>query len=176
MEQVKQVRRVIHEALALLPANMGRPAAVCIQLAIAGQEADFHHRWQVIDRRRPEVRGPARGLWQFERGGGVRGVLTHPATREHAYRICRLRGVEPGAAAVHPALESDDLLAAAFARLLMWTDAYRLPVLGDEEGAWQMYLRTWRPGAYERVTQTERALLRRKWAGYYAQALREVTQ
>lgn len=175
MEQVKQVRQLISDSLALLPANMNTPAAVCIALAISGQEADFRHRWQVIDRRRPAVRGPARGLWQFERGGGVRGVLTHPATREHAYRICRLRGIEPVAAAVHPALEADDVLAAVFARLLMWTDAFRLPALGDEDGAWQMYLRTWRPGAHSRGTQAERTALRRKWAGYYAQALREVS-
>ncbi|MFC3340664.1 hypothetical protein [Paracandidimonas soli] len=165
----------IDPAMTLLPDRMDSAAAVCIMLAICGQEADFRHRWQVIDVRRPEVRGPARGLWQFERGGGVRGALTHPASREHAHRVCAIRGVEPVAAAVWPALADDDVLAAAFARLLMWTDAGRLPALGDVEGAWQMYLRTWRPGAWTRGTPAQRAGLRRKWAGYYGQALREVS-
>ncbi|MFC3336885.1 hypothetical protein ACFOEY_00035 [Paracandidimonas soli] len=51
----------IDPAMTLLPDRMDSAAAVCIMLAICGQEADFRHRWQVIDVRRPEVRGPARG-------------------------------------------------------------------------------------------------------------------
>lgn len=164
----------VDPALALLLDRMDSAEAVCIMLAICGQEADFRHRWQVIDARRPEVRGPARGLWQFERGGGVRGVLMHPASREHACRVCAIRGVEPVAAAVWPALAEDDALAAAFARLLLWTDPYALPELGDEERAWGLYLRCWRPGAWDRGTPADRTKLRRKWSGYYAQALREV--
>ncbi|HEY9270001.1 hypothetical protein [Achromobacter sp.] len=146
----------INPALALLPAKMDAPAARVQMLAIGLQESRFLHRRQ--------INGPAMGFWQFERGGGVRGVLTHPASREHAYRICSTRGVEPVAAAVHPALEVDDVLAAAFARLLMWTDAWRLPVVGDEQGAWDMYIRTWRPGKPHPQT----------WRGVYAQAVVEV--
>lgn len=170
MSDIQAVRGIIDSGLALLPDKMDSLPAVVLMLAIAGQEADFRHRWQVVDARRPEVRGPARGLWQFERGGGVRGVLTHPASREHAYRVCRARGVEPVSAAVHPALETDDVLAAVFARLLLWTDPFRLPSVGDVEGAWQLYLRCWRPGAYDRGTQAQRAALRRKWGAYYEQA------
>lgn len=81
----------------------------------------------------------------------------------------------PVATAVHPALEVDDVLAAGFARLLLWTDPHRLPAVGDVEGAWQLYLRTWRPGAYTRGAPTKRAELRQKWAGYYTQALPEVS-
>lgn len=76
----------------------------------------------------------------------MRGVLTHPASRDHAYRLCGGRGVDPVAAAVYPALEHDDVLAAGFARLLMWTDANRMPVIGDAQGGWNLYARTWRPG------------------------------
>jgi len=147
----------INPALALLPAKMDTAAARVQLLAIGLQESRFLHRRQLGN-------GPARGLWQFERGGGVRGVLTHPASREHAYRICGLRGVEPIAAAVHPALEVDDVLAAAFARLLMWTDARRLPAVGDVQGAWDMYIRTWRPGRPHPET----------WSKLYAQAVAEV--
>nr|WP_255469077.1 hypothetical protein [Achromobacter sp. UMC46] len=107
-------------------------------LAIGLQESRFVHRRQIS--------GPARGFWQFERGGGVRGVLTHPASRVHAYRLCGGRAVDPVAAAVYPALEQDDVLAAGFARLLLWTDANRLPAIGDVQGGWNLYARTWRPG------------------------------
>ncbi|AZR95088.1 hypothetical protein BBB39_15995 [Bordetella trematum] len=148
------IKWAINPALALLPPGMDTPAARVMLLSIGLQESRFLHRRQLGN-------GPARGLWQFERGGGVRGVLTHPASREHAYRICGLRGVEPVAAVVHPALEFDDVLAAAFARLLMWTDAWRLPAVGDVKGGWELYIRTWRPGKPHPQT----------WGGLYAQAV-----
>ncbi|MFY0480419.1 hypothetical protein [Achromobacter marplatensis] len=132
-------KTVIKPALALLPAKMDTPAARVKLPAIGLQESRFLHRRRIGD-------GPARGLWQFERGGGVRGVLTHPASREYAYRVCTVQGVGPIAAAVHPALEVDDVLAASFARLLMWTDARNLPAVGDAKGGWELYARTWRPG------------------------------
>jgi len=151
------IARAFNPALALLPAKMDTPAARVELLAIGLQESRFLHRRQLGG-------GPARGFWQFERGGGVRGVLTHPASREHAYRICSIRGVEPVAAAVHQALEADDVLAAVFARLLLWTDAWRLPAVGDVQGAWDMYIRTWRPGKPHPQT----------WGGLYAQAVAAV--
>ena len=57
--------------------------------------------------------------------------------------------------------EWDDVLAAAFARLLLFTDPAKLPKLGDADGAWQLYLRTWRPGKPHPHT----------WPDLYAQAL-----
>lgn len=157
------VLRAIDPALALLPAAMDSPAARVQLLANGLQESRFQHAYQIVQGR-PGVKGPARGYWQFELGGGVRGVLTHPASREHAYRICAERGVDPVAAAVWPALEYDHVLAAVFARLLLWTDPCRLPALGDVQGAWDLYIRTWRPGKPHRHT----------WDALYAQALAEV--
>jgi hypothetical protein len=63
--------------------------------------------------------------------------------------------------AIWNAIENDDVLAAGLARLLLYTDPQRLPALGDREGAWQLYLRTWRPGKPHRRT----------WNGYYQRAL-----
>ncbi|MBB1593537.1 hypothetical protein [Achromobacter sp. UMC46] len=131
-------KTAIGPALALLPANMDSVAARVMLLAIGLQESRFLHRRQ--------IGGPARGFWQFERGGGVRGVLTHPASRDRARHVCDLRQVEAAAASVYNALETDDVLAAAFARLLLWTDSARLPAAGDVQGAWNLYTRTWRPG------------------------------
>jgi hypothetical protein len=140
-------------ALALLPPAMDTPQARVLLLAIGLQESRFLHRRQ--------IGGPARGFWQFERNGGVRGVLTHPASRDDALRICAARHVAPVSATIHAALETDDILAAAFARLLLWTDPLRLPAAGDADGAWALYLRTWRPGKPHPHT----------WPVLYAQAL-----
>lgn len=108
-------------------------------LAIAGQESDAQYR-------RQHGGGPARGLWQFERMGGVAGVLSHRASARLAAALCEWRGVDPSATAVHAALERDDVLAAGFARLLLWTDAKPLPSVEAEDAGWAYYLRNWRPG------------------------------
>jgi len=44
------------------------------------------------------------------------------------------------------ALETDDVFACGVARLLLWTDPRKLPAADDEDGAWEYYLRNWRPG------------------------------
>ena len=104
--------------------------------AISGQEAAFKHRRQ--------INGPARGLWQFERGGGVRGVLRHPSTARYAKASCEVRLIEPKEWDVWEALAEHDDLAAIFARLLLWSDPKKLPTTQDD--AWECYLRNWRPG------------------------------
>lgn len=148
--------QAITPALALLPARMSSIEAEVMLLAIGLQESRFEHRRQ--------IGGPARGFWQFERGGGVAGVLRHAASREHAVRVCDARGVSPVPEQVYQRLGHDDVLAAAFARLLLWTDAWSLPALGEASRAWDLYIRTWRPGKPHRST----------WDALYEQALAEV--
>lgn len=131
-------RNAIDEALLLLPAKMDSKQARVMLLAIGLQESRFEHRRQ--------IGGPARGFWQFEKGGGVKGVLTHPTSKDHAIAVCDDREVAATPDQVYQSLEFDDVLAAAFARLLLFTDPYPLPKLGDAEYAWDYYLRTWRPG------------------------------
>lgn len=125
-------------ALAMLPDSMNSAKARVMMLAIGLQESRFELRRQ--------VGGPARGFWQFERDGGVVGVLEHRASKDHAAALCAARGVKADKDAVYPALENDDVLAAGFARLLLWTDPRALPVVGDSGAAWDCYLRNWRPG------------------------------
>ena len=144
------------EALLLLPAKMTSPQAEVLLLAIGLQESRFKHRRQ--------IGGPARGWWQFERGGGVAGVLRHPASREHAVRVCDARGVAPVPEQIYQRLEHDDVLAAAFARLLLYTDPARLPAVGEVNASWDLYMRTWRPGRPHRHT----------WDVLYAQAMEAV--
>ena len=172
LSPVTQVmREAIAPALVMLPSRMASPEARQIMLTICGQEADFHHRWQVFDLSRPEAMGAARGLYQFERGGAVRGVLTHERSRGYAAEVCAARGVSGTVDGVYNALHRDDVLAGAFARLLLWTDPRPLPAIGDEEAAWRMYLRNWRPGAYTNGNTRQRGELRAKWGGYYATAM-----
>jgi hypothetical protein len=128
------------DTFALLGARFDSPAARAMLWAIGRQEGRMHYRRQ--------IGGPARGLWQFERGGGVRGVLLHPSSKAHAEALCKARSVEASAAAVYPRLETDDVLACGFARLLLFTDPSPLPapVASSLDAAWAYYIRNWRPG------------------------------
>lgn len=136
---------IVVPALKMLPAQMDTDRARVLLLAIAGQESNLAHRFQVVAGR-PGVKGPARSLWQAELGGGYAGVLRHEATAEMARTVCELRGVQPTPMGVWTAIESDDELACVFARLLLWTDPKPLPDVGDITGAWMTYLRVWKPG------------------------------
>ena len=127
----------VNESYKLLPLKMDSPFARINQAAIGQQESGYLVRRQYGN-------GPARGYWQFEEGGGVKGVMEHKATSELARSVCHARGVPLVRRTVWEALETDDVLAAAFCRLLMWTDSGKLPT--SEADGWAMYSRTWRPG------------------------------
>lgn len=134
----------ILEGLSLLPGRMTSGEAITMLLAIGLQESRLTHRFQIVAGK-PGAKGPARGWWQFEKGG-VRGVLRHKASQYWAHGICRARGVEPETETVWAALEHDQVLAAGIARLLLFTDPRRLPAVGDADAAWDLYIRCWRPG------------------------------
>lgn len=127
----------VNESYKLLPLKMDSPFARINQAAIGQQESGYLVRRQYGN-------GPARGYWQFEEGGGVKGVMEHKSTSELARSVCHARGVPFVRRTVWEALETDDVLAAAFCRLLMWTDSGKLPT--SEADGWAMYARTWRPG------------------------------
>jgi hypothetical protein len=139
---LEQIQRPALEAFAACTAIATPPAAQRLLLAIAIQESDLAWRYQ---RRRLGWAGPARGWWQFERGGGVRGVMRHQRTHKAAEHWCRACAVHWHERAIWRALEGHDRLAAGFARLLLWSD--REPIPSSEERAWSLYRhRLWRPG------------------------------
>lgn len=153
------IRTAIDPALERLPARMDSPRARVMMLAIGMQESRFKHRRQ--------IGGPARGYWQFERGtpttrGGVTGVLMHSASGPILRDFCARRDMPATASMIYDQLEFDDVLAAVVARLLLWTDREALPAVGDVDEAWELYLRTWRPGKPHPNT----------WGMCYAQAQR----
>jgi hypothetical protein len=113
-------------------------AARVLLLAIAGQESGWESRRQ--------IGGPARGFWQFERGGAVRGVLNHPVSTHPAAKLCAALAIPADEATVYEALAWSDHLAVGLARLLLLTDPAPLPGIGDEAGGWACYVRNWRPG------------------------------
>lgn len=174
MSDLSKIMPALDAALALLPGGLDTPAARVLLLAIGLQESGFEHRRQFVGKP-PRPIGPAKSFWQAEIGGGmVRGVRLHPATAGAVGALCRARGVLSDDAAIWNAIEHDDVLAAGLARLLLWSDPQRLPAVGDVEGAWALYLRTWRPGAWSRGDSAARAELRAKWGRSYAQALEAV--
>lgn len=155
-------KTIIGPGLQLLAPKLDTPQARVLLLAIGLQESKFTARRQMGN-------GPARSFWQFEEGAtissGVKGVLNHPASGDTLRRVAVSRGVAGTSRAIWEAIERDDLLACALARLLILTDAAPLPALGDADGAWALYaLRCWRPGKPHPET----------WPGYYAQAFAEV--
>lgn len=128
----------IPAALALLPPTMTSPEAQAMLLAIGFQESRFATRRQ--------IGGPARGFWQFELAGGVAGVLTHPVTKPTIDHVLDELRYPPAASACYDAIEHNDVLAAIFARLLLYTAPARLPGPYDADRAWRIYEDTWRPG------------------------------
>lgn len=152
------IKTILDPGLAQLPMAMDTPKARVMLLAIGQQESKFQYRAQVLN---GGGKGPARGFWQFEKGGGVKGVMNHSVTSGHAHRLSLSRNVAWDAGLIWARLESDDLLACGFARLLLYSDPKPLPDLDDVEGAWELYAeRAWRPGKPHPET----------WPGYHAAA------
>ena len=143
MNYKEALNKVIVPGLKLLPGKMDTPEARVMMLAIGMQESRFLHRKQ--------INGPARGFFQFEEGGGVRGVLKHPSTKRLIQDVIFKLGIPPEEC--YKCLAEDDDLAAAFARLLLYTDPKPLPSLTSDLGeSWDYYTRTWRPGKPHRET------------------------
>ncbi len=121
-------------------------------IAIALQETG-------IRARRQQYGGPARSYFQFE-FSGIHAVLSHQATADYAQGICVSLDIAPTVGSVSDAVTFNDVLACAFARLLLWTLPARLPRFEETEIAWLQYLKGWRPGIPRPDT----------WPTYYAEA------
>lgn len=129
-------------ALHFLPEKMNTPSAKAMLIAVALQESNMADRKQ--------IGGPARGYWQFEKPGGVIGVLDHHATRAICIDIFKrfdLADLGPDMASVVYCMTAfNSVLAAGLARLLLWTHPDPLPDELEQARAWEYYLWCWRPG------------------------------
>jgi hypothetical protein len=117
--------------------------AYVIPAAYSLQESKFRFRRQ--------VKGPARGFWQFE-VAGVRAVLEHDRCQVPISRaLIALRyDYTLEADVLQPILEHHDVLACCFARCLLWASPKALPTAAS--AAWKLYLSSWRPGKPHRDT------------------------
>ena len=158
-----KVLNSIDAGLALLPSSLSSPQARVMMYAIGLQESRMTYRRQIVN---GKPIGPAKGLWQFERGGGCKGVVEHPASRWWRARGCTRQCVAFNATEVWNQLERDDAFAAVAARLLLFTDPRKLPEIDDAGGAWNLYVRTWRPGKPHRQT----------WDAFHQYARRVATE
>lgn len=150
-------RYVLPAAYVLLPAPMTSPAASAMLLTIAVQESRCQHRRQ--------IRGPARGFYQFERNGGVKGVLMHHATANAIAAAMDALQYKATVPVAYTAIEHNDILATCFARCLLWTLPDSLPSVEEPYRGWDQYIRAWRPGKPHPET----------WNEFYAQAWTVVT-
>lgn len=145
-------------ALALLPERMNSREAWAMVVAVCLQESQFKHRRQMAG-------GPGRSWAQFEHGtevtrGGVTGVLMHPESRPHIRHVLDVLGYDYSADTSYAAIEHNDVLCAAYARLLLWTLPQALPKMGEAQRGWDQYYSAWRPGIPRRES----------WDGYFEQA------
>jgi hypothetical protein len=130
---------VVDPAWLVLPAKMRGDSGTVLSLAIGGQESGYAARVQMGN-------GPAHSFWQMEKGGGVHGVMTHPASKDTAATVCAHYGVWFDEQVVWEAMATNDELGACFARLLLWTSTASMPTVGDQDGAYIYYTSLWRPG------------------------------
>lgn len=135
------LRFTLPAAYDLLPVPMYSVSADASLIAIALQESN-------CSKRRQDGTGPARSFWQFE-NGGIKGVLTHRATAGHARAALVALCYSPTltAADIRAIVEHNDVLACAFARLLLWTLPQPLALRTQPDHGWAQYIAAWRPGA-----------------------------
>lgn len=136
--------------LNLLPRSMDSLHARAQLLKIGMQESRFLYRRQMVGSP-PKPVGPAAGLWQFERGG-IRALFRHELTRPHMLALCEHFGLHPEEGAVWQAIQKNDALAAAVARLNLFWHPKKLPAFDDEQASWDYYVACWRPGKPHRHT------------------------
>ena len=118
------------------------PEAARFMLAIALQEAGLKHRRQVVSG--GAENGPAVSFWQGELTGGLIDMLARPATKQRMLAICEMYNVTPTPAGMWEAIRYQDIVAAAAARLLIYTLPSTLPV--DDLAGWGQYKKAWAPG------------------------------
>src|ERR1044072_5855205 len=126
--------RAVEPGLSLLPGYMTSDCAKIWLMTIAGQENNLIARKQMGG-------GPATSYWQFEQAGVNAVMKSQAKLAEGLLATC---DIDPSEA--HAALQYNDAVACAFARLLLWSDPAPLPLASDVAAGYALYLRTWRPG------------------------------
>lgn len=143
------LKTAIIPALSLLDPKLDAPAARAMLIAIALQETGLRARRQMLEAGKPwwESRpGAANGLFMFERDGGVRGVMRHPAASAIVLPVIDAMLYPRDPYAVHEALIHNDVLACVLARALLYSTPDAMPRPNEADKGWAIYVKAWRPG------------------------------
>ena len=143
------LKAAIIPALSLLNPRLDTPEARAMLICVAAQESGLRARRQMLEARDhwwESKPGPANGLWQFERDGGVRGVMRHAAASAIVLPVIDALLYPRDPYAVHEALIHNDVLACVLARALLYSVPDALPGPDEPGNGWEQYLSAWRPG------------------------------
>lgn len=143
------LKTAIIPALSLLDPRLDTPEARALLICIALQESGLRARRQMLEAGKPwwESRpGAANGLFMFERDGGVRGVMRHPAASAIVLPVIDALLYPRDPYAVHEALIHNDVLACVLARALLYSTPDAMPRPNEADKGWSIYLKAWRPG------------------------------
>ena len=143
------LKTAIIPAMSLLNPRLDTPEARALLICIALQESGLRARRQMLEAGKPwwESRpGAANGLFMFERDGGVRGVMRHPAASAIVLPVIDALLYPRDPYAVHEALIHNDVLACVLARALLYSTPDAMPRPNEADKGWAIYLKAWRPG------------------------------
>ena len=141
MQAKECLDNIINPTLSLMEQRTGilyNPYAENLLLAIALQESNLSARIQG-----PNDAGPARSFWQFEKIGVV-DVFQRQKAPLKVMCDALVLPCEPGK--LHLMMAYNDMIACVIARLTLRLDPRSLVLATTEEGAWEYYIRNWRPG------------------------------
>ena len=143
------LKTAIIPALGMLDSTLDTPAARALLIAIALQESGLKARRQILEAGKPwweSKPGAANSFWQFERDGGVRGVLRHPGASAIVLPVLADLLYPRDPYAVHEALIHNDVLACVLARALLYSVPDAMPAQNEPDKGWAIYIKAWRPG------------------------------
>jgi hypothetical protein len=135
------LNKVIRPTLDLMDKHVGVPwsaVAENLLLAIALQESNLTARIQG-----PNDAGPARSFWQFEKIGVV-DVFQRQWTPLKT--MCDLLVLPCETGRLHHMMAYNDMIACVLSRLTLRIDPRPLSLATTEDGAWDYYIKNWRPG------------------------------
>lgn len=144
---------ILTPSMVNFPAVLISQKASLLLLAIAGQEAGWTDRIQ-------QPNGPARGFWQSEKGGMLKGVIGGPYAPV-LDKFLSIYSLPADPNLLFEALAWHDPLSCFVARLGLFMDPSSLPAVGNEDDAWACYEKNWQPGKPSRS----------RWSAVYPQSL-----
>ena len=130
-----------------------------LMMSISGQEANWTERVQIPS-------GEAHGLFQMQIND-IEDIIANPETAalfELGMKAWGVKTITADHLFELLAVPEGDSLAVLLARLNLWANPDPLPPADDEQGLWEYYLQTWRPGAP----------VPSRWSGVYGQSLMTV--